>query len=110
MEGGSDDPINLLKVCKTCHALITFGCIEDRTPRDMAAFMYQLGTFGLNFLLASNFYQHRIGQKLIDGCPAGMGAKDFDKHLRELGQQLYRYYLDASKSKIPWRPSADFVL
>ena len=38
MNGGSDDPINKLRVCKSCHALLTFGNKKDRVPRDIACF------------------------------------------------------------------------
>ena len=49
-DGGTRSPLNLLKVCKSCHALISFGDIEDVEPRDQAAFMQQLEHFGLRFV------------------------------------------------------------
>jgi hypothetical protein len=53
-DGGSNDPVNLLPICKTCHAIINNGCLEDLRPRYLACFYHQLGEHGLAFIQKSN--------------------------------------------------------
>lgn len=53
-DGGSNDPVNLLPICKTCHAIINNGSIEDLRPRVLACFYYQLAEHGLSFIQKSN--------------------------------------------------------
>ena len=48
-EGGSDDVVNMLRICNSCHSLITRGCIEDIHPRYMTAIYHQIYLYGINF-------------------------------------------------------------
>lgn len=50
-EGGTDDPCNILRICNSCHALITRGNEEERKPRDFASVYYNIAIWGLDFVL-----------------------------------------------------------
>lgn len=45
--GGPDTPSNLLSICRSCHAIIERGSIEDRFPKSGAALSHQLMYFGV---------------------------------------------------------------
>lgn len=49
-DGGSNDPVNLLDICKTCHAILTHGESES-TWYDRACVAHQWATYGLRFEL-----------------------------------------------------------
>ena len=49
-DGGSNDPINLLDICLTCHAILTYGESES-IWYDRACVGHQWATYGLNFEL-----------------------------------------------------------
>lgn len=42
MDGGSDDYFNMLRICNTCHAILTRGSVEDRVPKDQAVYYHQI--------------------------------------------------------------------
>jgi len=48
-EGGSDDYVNRLIICNSCHSLITNGCYEDRYPRFLTAVYHQSYVYGIDF-------------------------------------------------------------
>lgn len=48
-EGGSDDVVNILHICNSCHSLITKGCVEDSFLRHMTAIHHQKYLYGINF-------------------------------------------------------------
>lgn len=89
---GSDHYLNLLKICKSCHALLTKGNMEDRTPRDMVAVMYQLSRYGCRFLtnaaIGSNPLIDRILAQVKDST---LKPKKIHESLKNLGQQEYEY-------------------
>jgi len=45
-DGGPDTSSNLLRICNSCHAVITRGSIEERLPKNQAAFHHQVMQFG----------------------------------------------------------------
>lgn len=94
-DGGSDDPTNILDVCKTDHALITRGDDEDRIPRDLACFAHQMGIHGLTFLLKSNviFSKHSaFGSSFVE-AHSGESAEELDRTLKHIGKEMYYKYL-----------------
>lgn len=70
MDGGSDDKINLIEICKTCHLTLTTGNIEDATPLNRAAFAYQMKEHGMDFLAQSNALE-------VDSLPFGKLLAEF---------------------------------
>ena len=87
--GGSNDPVNLLSICNTCHAILTRGCNEDANPRLLACFFRQLAWYGLNFLLRSGLKDsHPVWGKYIRG-EVEMGASELDGSLKEAGWMKY---------------------
>lgn len=76
-DGGINSSLNLLKVCETCHALMSFGEVEDIEPRDQAAFMHQLAHFGMRFVTE----QAPSGTGIIERTFLGVRPK-----MRELAQ------------------------
>lgn len=95
-DGGSNDPVNLLDICKTCHAIITRGCIEDRIPRETACFSLMLSRFGLTFLLKSNiiFSDHPLWGKAFVEKLANESAEEVDSSLLQKGREMYFKYTD----------------
>lgn len=84
-DGGTRSPLNLLKVCKSCHALMSFGDIEDVEPRDHAAFMHQLAHFGMRFVAEQ----------------APSGARQIERtflEVRPMMRELVQSYLAADDS------------
>jgi len=47
--GGSDDYVNILAICNSCHSLITNGCEEDRSARFLCAINHQISVYGIDF-------------------------------------------------------------
>ena len=64
-EGGSDDIVNKLAICKSCHSLITNGCDEDVIPRHLACIHHQIFVYGVDFYLMNPENNHRFGYKDI---------------------------------------------
>lgn len=100
-DGGSNDPVNLLPICKTCHAIINNGSIEDRAPRYFACFYHQLGEYGIEFIQKSNALKSKKipwpksvedqFHNLIDTDPEkldqmlkGIGWFMYDKHQQQI--------------------------
>jgi hypothetical protein len=94
-EGGSGDPVNLLDICKSDHALITRGDDEDRIPRDLACFAHQMGKYGLTFLLKSNALfdkESAFGQPFVEKYGTE-SAEEVDRLLKHIGKEMYYKYL-----------------
>lgn len=99
VDGGTDDPVNLLDICCTCHAIITKGNKEDRLPRSTACFYHQLGEYGLTFLLKSGckyFDEYRPE----DYEP--MTAGEADEASRRVGRIGYRIYINVIHGQVDW--------
>jgi hypothetical protein len=47
-EGGADKSNNKLKICGTCHAIITRGCLKERNIKNLIAFNHQLMYYGID--------------------------------------------------------------
>jgi len=62
-EGGSDDVVNMLRICNSCHSLITNGCLEDRYIRHLTAIYHQMFLFGIDFYKMNPLNNKRFGNK-----------------------------------------------
>lgn len=51
VEGGTSPPWNLIKICRTCHAVLEFGSTEDAVEKRIKAHQIQAGRYGLLYLL-----------------------------------------------------------
>jgi hypothetical protein len=80
-DGGTDEYFNMLRVCRTCHAVLTWGSVEDRVPKDLAAFYHQVLYFGLEFFPRNNFRKSRhIDRNFLELNPTWKAKiRDFDQ-------------------------------
>ena len=62
-EGGSDDTVNMLRICNSCHSLITNGCVEDRYVRHLTAIYHQMFLFGIDFYKMNPLNNKRFRNK-----------------------------------------------
>lgn len=49
LEGGSDDDVNILNICQTCHSIITSGHHEDSFNIYIASVFHQIMLYGIDF-------------------------------------------------------------
>jgi hypothetical protein len=75
--GGSDDYVNKLVICNSCHRLITNGCEEDSNPRHLTAIYHQIYIFGIDFYKMNPKNNSRFGNK-------DMGLYKNVPHMKEL--------------------------
>lgn len=61
--GGSDDYVNMLVICNTCHSLITNGCEEDSYIRFICAVYHQLYLYGIDFCKMNPLNNKRFKNK-----------------------------------------------
>lgn len=76
-EGGSDDNVNVLLICNTCHSLITNGCKEDLTPRYLACIYHQILAYGVSFYMMNPENNKRFSNK-------DMGLYKNRPHIKEM--------------------------
>lgn len=115
VEGGSDQGKNLLKICKTCHVIITNGSEEDRLPREWAAQYHQIMYFGLAFF-PRKAHPSRSGNSscYLESRPEsrellrtlGSGSKSeyvrATALLKRLARAEYQYCRDVGLGKWSW--------
>ena len=63
--GGSDDYVNMLIICNSCHSLITNGCEEDRNARFLCAINHQISIYGIDFYKMNPLNNKRFKNKDI---------------------------------------------
>lgn len=110
-DGGTSSPLNLLKVCNSCHALMSFGDVEDVELRDQAAFMHQLAHFGMPFVAEQTPSGTKQGKRtFLDIRPkmrelmksylaAGDADRDIiDSMIRPLARAYYQYNRDVVRA------------
>lgn len=109
-DGGASSPLNLLRICRSCHALMSFGDAQDATPRDHAAFMHQLMHFGMRFLTdQAPQGDERSKESFLEDRPkvraliaSYLDADDDDKSMidrevRSLARVHYQFARDVSR-------------
>jgi len=62
-EGGSDDKVNILVICNSCHALITRGCNEEAQSRILACVYHQIAIYGINFYMMNPMNNRRLNNQ-----------------------------------------------
>ena len=53
-DGGPNNARNLLRICRSCHVVLTSGSLEDRHPKGLAALWHQIAHFGIDSLPSSD--------------------------------------------------------
>lgn len=114
-DGGPNTPSNLLRICNSCHAIVTRGSKEERIPKNQAALHHQVMHFGLDL------FRHalEIGSK---GAAAVFVAqyprttefiglvdqqtpekqKAADQQIRAESRIAYQYFRDLGLRKLRW--------
>lgn len=115
VEGGTDDFFNLLMVCNTCHAIITWGSMEDRVPKDLAAFNHQFMYFGMKFFprnnptnakhkhinFLENYPDIKEALSFYDNSNSAE-QESFDLVIKRIARYKYRYFRDVGKGLWLW--------
>jgi hypothetical protein len=110
-DGGTRSPLNLLKVCNTCHALMSFGDVDDVETRDQAAFMHQLTHFGMRLVaeqVPSGVEQSErtflgVRPKMRELVRSYLVADEADRELVDrmippLARAYYQYHRDIARA------------
>lgn len=114
-DGGPDTSSNLLRICNSCHAIITRGSIEERLPKNQAAFHHQVMQFGFGlFRAAHSSDTNRATKKfakryprvaelirLLDQQPPEQ-QESTDRRLRTESRIAYQYFRDLGLGKFRW--------
>ncbi len=118
-EGGPDGHKNVLRICGTCHAIITRGCLEERWPMSNTALFHQVMYFGME-VYPREF--RKINHKDYEGenkRKAGFEEilKSYDGKNKEekdkwqttamaIGRYFYQFYRDISGGIRSWKKAA----
>lgn len=115
-EGGRDGFQNVLKICSSCHAQITWGCFEERWAKENAALFHQVMYFDFD-VYRINYAKIRISPSdpnyrfvmrfrsslsFFDKTPEDYQPKRREIE-RKLGRYLYQYYRDISLGIRDWK-------
>ena len=90
-EGGSDDVVNMLRICNTCHSLITNGCIEDKQSRYLTAIYHQICLYGIEFFKMNPLNNKRFKNQdrgFYKNQPVFKNVIDFYNKLTEEKEQI----------------------
>ena len=117
-DNGPDGYKNVLRICATCHAIITRGCFEERWPREKAGLFHQIMYFGLDiyprifykppiefdkdgYLTATNFEDilRKIDQQEISE------RHKTEVFIKEWGKYQYQFFRDICLGKWSWKKS-----
>ena len=93
-DGGTNAPVNLLEICKSCHTTINNGDRRDAASLEIKCVFHQLCEHGLSFVLQSGLLtgRHSLKDRLLNGIealPADASALEADLQLKEFGQLVY---------------------
>jgi hypothetical protein len=115
-EGGSDDIVNILRICNSCHSIITNGCPEDVLPKYLTAIYHQIYLFGINFYKMNplnnkrfkyrdmGLYENRPMFKEIINHYDNLNQEEqinFNKKIKEQALYYYKYYRSIVSNIIP---------
>jgi len=114
-DGGPNTPSNLLAICNSCHAIVTRGSVEDRLPRDKAAFNHQVMCFGMALFHDALAAEKARGDtsfseenpsivQLINLFAKATSEQQarFDEQLKAEARVCYQYLRDLGRGKWPW--------
>jgi hypothetical protein len=113
-EGGSDDYVNILNICNSCHSLITNGCYEDKYPRYLTAIYHQSYFYGIDFYKMNpennqrfkkdmGLYKHRPFIKKIINDYEKLTEEEqnkFNEKAKQTSLYYYKYYRSIVKNLI----------
>lgn len=77
-EGGTDDPVNILPICRTCHAIASFGNSEDAGRLNAACADYMLALHGLGFWERSGAFSDKYTSMRPRGAEFRRHFSEFD--------------------------------
>lgn len=114
-EGGTSDASNLLRICMSCHAVLTRGSDEDRIPKDLAAFCHQMMYFGLDFIPrtrphkgkhknVSFLEEHPWWREPLEQYDAASAdrKRKINQLWKDLSRLQYQYYRDIGGETWSW--------
>ena len=114
--GGTNDPRNLLRICRSCHVVLTAGSIEDRIPKERAAFWHQVAHFGFDFFPPLNshggrhpdvsFHEQfrRLSYALALYAKCHKDEQQIvNQRLMQIARVEYQYFRDLGLGKWPWK-------
>lgn len=115
-DNGQDGYKNVLKICATCHAIITRGCLEERWQMENAALFHQVMYFGLDVFPRkfrkfdykeyekTNIRNARFEAflKVYDNKDTGEKEK-FSIFTLGMGRYFYQFYRDVIRGVWHWK-------
>lgn len=114
-EGGTDEQKNLLRLCCSCHAILTSGCIDESLPKDSAAYFHQIMVFGIDFFFQPGSSRRRhTGRSYFENSPESLQAlnrfslmskenqRTQNQHVKTIGRLGYQYYRDIGSEHWAW--------
>jgi hypothetical protein len=114
-DGGPNTPSNLLRICNSCHAVITRGSKEERIPKNQAAFYHQVMYFGFNLFRhaldtdtnrAAAIFSKRHPQSAKLVCLVDQQSPEqqdiADRRLKAESRIAYQYFRDLGLKSLRW--------
>lgn len=89
-DGGSDHHTNILPICRTCHATISFGDRKEAAPLEVACLAHRLANHGVMFLFHERHSRHDLMRRLLVQWRASeLSAREVDEQVREVGLRVF---------------------
>lgn len=118
-QNGPDGYKNVLRICATCHAIITRGCLEERWPMSNAALFHQIMCFGAD-VFPRNFrkidmeeyeQENRRKANFEDYLQNHDKKTDEEKDksqaiMMEMGLYFYQFFRDVVCGTWSWKKAA----
>lgn len=98
-EGGSDDVVNILSICKTCHSVITNGCLNESVSGEVAAVYFLQMVHGIDHFYMNPKNNKRYPDRedyLYDIRPEFLKIKETYEKANDKRKQSMRNYLKQS--------------
>lgn len=107
-QGGNNCNENKIKICRTCHAILTNGCSDDRAPRDLACIGYSLAKYGIDFVMSQEPEYGMVLEIKKRIMEENININDSDKALKECGRILWSEMVAIILGLIPWDDRFEF--
>lgn len=89
-DGGSDRHTNILPICRTCHATISFGDGKEARPLEAACLAHRLANHGVMFVYRERHSGHGLIRSLAERWRASeLSAREADKVMRDAGLRIF---------------------
>ena len=115
-DGGKDGYRNVLRICASCHAPITWGCFEERWPKDNAALYHQVmyfdyGVYPREFRkvlmpeLEDDYYQKARFEKILAAFDLSNEHEKSSQQriMRKFARYYYQFYRDVGLGIRNWK-------